>query len=239
MKIAHFSGISSSSAHVGGLRRDRRGVSDGAGTTRAEGLSPMALGSAWQRVARGTRMRCTVGAGRRAQGFTLVELLIVVAMIGVLAALAIMGYRKYLNSAGASEAKAVIQGIRAQEESYRAETLTYLKCSSSPTSYYPMATPSSKKWAWNNPGHGDYNCWKTLNVQTDGPVRFGYAVVAGLPGESIPAVSQFANPPTWPNPTTDPWYVVTAAGDRDDDGKQALFVSSSYTGEIYGENDDE
>jgi type IV pilus assembly protein PilA len=165
-----------------------------------------------------------------------VELLIVVAMIGVLAALALMGYRKYMNSAQASEAKAVIQSIRNAEEAYKAETLVYLGCSASLTSYYPMAVPNDRKSAWANPGNSDFACWNTLNVVTDGPVRFGYAVMAGLPG-AVGATPSLSTPVTWPNPATDPWYVVQAAGDRDNNGTFAIFVSASFTGEIMSEND--
>ena len=193
-------------------------------------------------------------AGRRqalTRGFTLVELLAVVAMIGILAALAVVGYRKQMNSAGAAEVAAVIQGIRGAEETYRSEMLLYLGCSgcSSPTgcapgagslgAYYPLATPGSVKANWSQPAHGDFDCWKLLNISTDGPVRFGYAVVAGTAGAISAAPVGFASPPVWPGSVLQPWYVIQARGDRDEDGVPALFIASSLSGEIYSENDSE
>ena len=62
----------------------------------------------------------------RSRAFTLVEVMIVVAMIGVLAAIAIVSFRKYVKSSKVSEPIYVMQGIRAAEESYRSETMTYL-----------------------------------------------------------------------------------------------------------------
>lgn len=176
---------------------------------------------------------------KRERGFTLVELLAVVAMVGILAALAVVGYRKFMTSAGSAEAVAVMQGIRGAEEAYKAEMLVYLGCSASLSSWYPMANPGPEKHHWVNPGHGEYNCWRQLNVVTDGPVRFGYAVVAGMPptiGAALPA--GFTDPPVFPA-VTEPWYIVTARGDRDGDGVPALFIASSLKGEVYKENDSE
>ena len=186
------------------------------------------------------------------QGFTLIELMVVVAMIGVLSALAIAGYRKYSASAGTSEALAVIQGIRNAEETYKAETMVYLGCScggatpagcpggGSLSNWYPMSTPTSQKWAWSNPANGDQPCWQALNVVTDGPVRFGYAVIADVQGPvATPGMLINPTPPiVFPN-TPEPWYLIQAAGDRDADTNLALLFASSFQAEVYVEDDTE
>jgi type IV pilus assembly protein PilA len=169
-----------------------------------------------------------------ARGFTLVELLVVVAMVGVLSALAILGYRKYLATSHTAEARAVIQGIRAGEEAYRAETLVYLGCTALVlTPLYPNATPDTSKWNWNRPGDPLFdNCFSLLNVTTDGPVRFGYAVAAGLPSQTPPQPG--AGPfgaVTYPT-LRGPWYVVLAQGDPEGENRNYFFYSSSFSGEI-------
>ena len=172
--------------------------------------------------------------------------MIVVAIIGVMASLAIVGYRKYLNAAQASEAKSMIQGIRAGEEAYKSEMLVYLNVSGTLTNYFPhdpTASKNDEKWSWVQSGDVRYTNpatgWQLLNVAADGPVRFGYAVVAGVGPTAPPAPAGFASPPVWPAINAGlPWYVVQAANQRASSAKVVLFISSSLGGEIYGENDD-
>lgn len=59
------------------------------------------------------------------KGFTLIELMIVVAIIGVLAAIAIPNFLNYQCKAKQSEAKSNLGSIRTSEEAYLAEFDTY------------------------------------------------------------------------------------------------------------------
>jgi len=79
------------------------------------------------------------------KGFTLIELMIVVAIIGVLAAIAIPNFLKYQAKAKQSEAKTNLGAIGTTAEAYRAEHDTYMIAMSS-LGWQPQGTTRYRYW---------------------------------------------------------------------------------------------
>ena len=71
----------------------------------------------------------------RRGGFTLIELMIVVAIIGILAAIAIPNFLRFQLKARSSEGKTNLAAIRTAEESYFAEYGLYVSSNLSPVSH--------------------------------------------------------------------------------------------------------
>ena len=93
---------------------------------------------------------------KRSRGFTLLELMIVVVVISILAALALSGYQKQIRKSRRAEAKQIIGDYSLREEKYRSNNPNYtsslttlLNVSTAPTTwgsgYYSLAIsfPSS------------------------------------------------------------------------------------------------
>ena len=62
---------------------------------------------------------------RNEKGFSLIELMIVVAIIGILAAIAIPNFQKYQAKSRQSEAKGILSGIYTAEKAFYAEWVAY------------------------------------------------------------------------------------------------------------------
>jgi prepilin-type N-terminal cleavage/methylation domain-containing protein len=183
------------------------------------------------------------------RGFTLIEVMITVAIVGILATLATWGVTKYIRMSRSSEATQMIGSFKAAEEAYKSDMFSYLDVSGSGAitddSYYPAkSTKGQKAYSWVEKAGSETPLGeriRQLGVVADGPVHFIYACAAG-PGTKAPAGHQLSNTTVenWPTgPTGQPWYVVTAKGDLNGNDVESVFTSSSFTTQIFIENEGE
>jgi len=187
-----------------------------------------------------------VASTRRSKGagFTLVELMVVVAIVSVLATLGVYGPRRYIASSKTGEAVQMLGSIKAAQESYKDETFQYLNVSESFTDekYYPSnSKPGQAKAMWGGTDELAQK-WATLGVNPNGPVLFVYACVAGGPAEAVPSPAESGDITVgnWPTaaPGT-PWYVAKAKADLDAGGAYTVYVAPSFTTQIFSANEGE
>ena len=87
---------------------------------------------------------------RSKKGFTLIELMIVVAIIGILAAIAIPNFLRFQAKSKQSEAKTNLGGIFTAETSYFSENNTYADLNV--VSWAPIGTAVRYRYQMNNAG---------------------------------------------------------------------------------------
>ena len=82
------------------------------------------------------------------KGFTLIELMIVVAIIGILAAIAIPNFLQYQLKSRQSEAKTNLQAIKTSEVSFQAERGCYVGVAAEVGSVMPLAAIKQLPFTW-------------------------------------------------------------------------------------------
>ena len=184
---------------------------------------------------------------RRSQaGLTLVELMVVVAIIGILAAVAIPVFRDYVKESKMSEATTNIQGILEAQEAYFTRWFRYTSnlgiCPPTP----PAVFGTNQRWpadvaAVCNAPAGSGQGWAMLGWEPDDAVYFQYEVFslydqAGLKTNPTPGggwginwAAEFGNDVN----TMQPWCAVQAQADTDDDGAAVFFRGNSYNNKVF------
>jgi type IV pilus assembly protein PilA len=93
-------------------------------------------------------------AFRKQEGFTLIELMIVVAIIGILAAIAIPNFLQYQMKSRQSEAKTNLMAIKTSEVSWQGERGCFLTVGRWPALALPVANTKSAPQSWFPGGAG-------------------------------------------------------------------------------------
>jgi type IV pilus assembly protein PilA len=159
-------------------------------------------------------------------GFTLIELMIVVAIIGVLAAVALPAFQKYIRKAKTSEPLTNLRKIYDGEVAYYTDEHTsdegvLFTKSFVATLCEPWAPPTDERRVvdWSHGG------WPAIKFSSDGKVYYSYLVEVGPD-----------DPPGWARPNWVPPYgyepgsdikagfLARAFGDLDGDGSLSEFA---------------
>lgn len=173
---------------------------------------------------------------RNARGFSLVELMIVVVIVGILSALALPAYMRQRYRGQAVEATEILSRVVSAQEAYRGEFNTYSDASNDLTltgvgthstgglgTWHPSMAVGLRNFYTNLPAS-----WNQLGVRPRDLVRYSYATCAGNPGV-VPSLGPAADLgyAALPLAQQGVWYFAAATGDLDGNGSYSRFEVSS------------
>lgn len=169
----------------------------------------------------------------RQAGFTLIEIMIAVAIVGILAGLAVMKFGKEARKARGTEVQAVFAELRNREEQYHLENGVYFSTGADEDATHP-ATPGAQSQLISPVPAG----WTTLRVTPPmSRVYCGYVVMAGRGGDGTNLGPKAADFGLAAAPATD-WYYLLAHCDLDGNGaRDGYYFASNGDTKVQKENE--
>jgi type IV pilus assembly protein PilA len=197
---------------------------------------------------------------RKQEGFTLIELMIVVAIIGILAAIAIPNFLTYQLKSRQSEAKVNLNAIKTSEVAFQAERGCYLgipgrsgvngvlpapniKTNATPwpdtaVGYPATVVPAGDGWCVAPTANGNpmfVGTFTDIGFIASGGVSFWYATQGQPAGTAVPIAACLLGPTTVAAGTAqagDVGFNATASSNLDGDANVSFWASSSDQGSL-------
>ncbi len=166
------------------------------------------------------------------KGFTLLEIIIAVALVGVLAAVAVTSFSSQTRKARGGEANAMFAALRIAQEQYRLENGTYLSTGADEGDTFPAAPVATAQSLLPLA-----TTWTTLRVRVPETRAYcGYVTIAGLAG-TAPTGAKALEFGLTAAPATD-WYYILAHCNLDGSStRDSYYFTASFDTKVQKQNE--